>query len=135
MEQTLGVLSQLALVAFPFLLGIVVWSVQENYKAFQARLDEEVRNREQLARDSSASLAREAGQRAIEVAELERRLGEANEKLIALQREVDKEYVNFERLEQIIRPLRDSLDGLRTTVIEGQREIFNKLDTKQDRVK
>lgn len=138
--ENLTVLSHLALIAFPFLIGIVAWFAQRSIeletktrdqqaKAFREELSTEIASREQQARDFYAAMAKEAGVRAVEIARTEQTITTLNKELIALQREVDKEYVNFERLEQIVRPLRESIDGMRQDV----RDVFEKLDTKQDR--
>jgi hypothetical protein len=126
--ETLDLLSKLALLAFPPLLGLVTY-------LFKKKDEDSAEDRKRMEKDLRSLLAKEAGDRLLGEAELERKLDASNQKLSALQREVDKDYVNFERLDAIMRPMRELLDQLGHDLRDGQREIFDRLDGKQDKVR
>lgn len=124
--SVMPVVAQLALVAFPFLLGIVMWFIRNTFADVRAKAIEEREATEESIRDVKERITKESGERMVELQAI-------TERVHNLQREVDKEYVNFERLHQTIQPLQTSVDSLAKAVIEGQRELFNRIDGKQDK--
>lgn len=53
------------------------------------------------------------------------------QRLNAFQLDVAEKYVSFERLREVMQPFSDRLDDLK----EGQREIFMRLDGKEDKAR
>lgn len=133
MEAPLDVMARLALIAFPFLLGIVAWFVQRSVTKAEAQSAADALERQRMERELNTEIKREIAARLVDVESARQDMTRLREKLNELQREVDKDYVNFERLDAVIRPLQQAFDNLSRDLREGQRELFTRLDGKQDK--
>lgn len=149
--SVIEILSQLALIAFPFLLGIVAWFVQRLINEVKAQLatdalaraqfakemheafEREAEHRMQMEKDMQGAFAREASSRLVGDESVRKEVADLRTIVHALMREVDKDYVNFERLEGIMRPLQQSLETMSRDLREGQTELLKRLDGKMDK--
>ncbi len=133
MEAPLDVIARLALIAFPFLLAIVAWFVQRSVTKAETQSAADALERQRLERELRAELNREVAARLVDVETARQEIARQRERVTELQREVDKDYVNFERLDAVIRPLQQAFDNLSRDLRDGQRELFTRVDGKQDK--
>ncbi len=111
MNSILDVSAQIALITYPFVVMILAWFLRQTYLDMKSAISAEA-----LARGAANSAVRSEISALIDA-------------LNRLQREIDKDYVNYDRLTHALQPMKDGLDEIK----RDQDRLFERLDGKQDK--
>lgn len=125
----LDVVAQIALLTYPFVVALLLGFLRSAFKDM----------REQIATEKLARIAQGDGlKRLIEAEALARgaaltsiraELQRTDDRVLSLQREIDKDYVNYDRLMHALRPISESLVDIK----REQDRLFERLDGKVDK--
>jgi septation ring formation regulator EzrA len=121
--------AQIALITYPFLIFVLGGFLRSMHKDLKEAIEAEkisrAANYESMKRlIETESLARGASLTAIR-AEMQR----TDDRALSLQREIDKDYVNYDRLLHALRPINESLSEIK----RDQERLFERLDGKVDK--
>lgn len=111
MSAALDVGAQIALITYPFVVLVLAWFIRQTYLDMKSSI-------------SSESLSRGAA-----IGAVRQELSTVADSLARLQREIDKDYVNYDRLTHALQPMKDGLDEIK----RDQDRLFERLDGKQDK--
>lgn len=103
--------AQIALITYPVVVAVLGGFVRSAYNDLKKQVEGEV-----LARGAALVSMRQEMQR-------------VEERVNGLQREIDKDYVNYDRLTHALRPINDTLVEIK----REQERLFERLEGKADK--
>lgn len=132
-DDPIWLLAQLALISFPFLLGIIAWFVQRLINDVKSHFVEDKAAHDTTVQTAQNLVTKETSARLVALEGVRNEVETLQKMVLDLQREVDKDYINFTRLNATLHPLQTAIENLSRDLREGQRELFNRLDGKMDK--
>ena len=121
--------AQIALITYPFMVAILVGFLRSVFKDIREAAAGEKISRIAQGEALKKLIETEALARSASLTSIRTEMQRTDERVINLQREIDKDYVNYDRLMHALRPINETLNDIK----REQDRLFERLDGKVDK--